>query len=509
MPAYLSPLFNEPQSDANGNPLSGGKIFTYVGGSVSTPAATYTSSTGTVPQANPIILNSRGVPDNPIWLTGGAAYKFVLQDANGNTLAPTFDNVQGINDPAAVSSQSEWTPLAATPTFLTATTFSVPGDQTGTLQPGRRLRTSNSGGVLFSTIFSAVFTTVTTVTVVNDGASLDSGLSSVSYSILSATNPSVPQVQYPEPNNRIINGACLVSQYGPTAIGNTSPVYGGCDRIGVVVSATTATGTLQQASPAVSGMGTYGKVQSATMTTSGTTSMQWFTRMEGKHVQDMGGRSVIFACKVYQNTGGALVFSAGLSKANTLDNFSAATSVLSGSGISVPSGVATTVYVRGTLNPGDADNGLQLSVNVSAFGAVTSKRFDISDLYFGIGSSLQEYFIQPQNVTTETLRCQRYYWPAPASSTGCMVTTTGALFPFTPPVPMRTTPTFTAHDTTSRFQISGGAFAIAGTWAFDTGIGLGVSATFTRGTGTWTAGQAIVLTYNTASDFPFSLSAEL
>lgn len=509
MPAYLSPLFNEPQSDANGAPLAGGLLFTYLAGSVNTPATTYTSSAGTVPQANPIVLNSRGCPDNPVWLAAGVAYKFVLQDSGGNTLAPTFDNVQGINDPAATSSQTEWASFAATPTFLTATTFSVPGDQTATLQQGRRVRTANASGFVYSTITGAVFSGVTTVTVVNDGATLDAGLSAVSYGLLAASNPSVPQIAYPVPNNRVINGACLVSQYGSRAIANATAMYGGCDRTGIVVTATTASGTLSQQNPAVAGIGTYGKVQSATITTTGTTSITWFSRLEGKHVKDMGGQSVIFACKVYQNSGVTQAYTPLIFKANAPDNFSVVTALATGPTTQVPSGVATTLFTRATLNAGDADNGIQVQVSVTAFGAVTAKQFDISDIFFDVGTTQMEYQLPAPNYSTELLRCQRYFWTAPLFGSGYQHSTTVAAISFPAPVEMRVAPTFAAIATTSRFVTGGSAAGIAGTWTVDSAASVrGAAAFFTRAAATWTAFDGIVLS-DTGGTSPFSLSAEL
>lgn len=82
--------------DNNGDPLSGGKIYTYAAGTT-TPLATYTSVTGSAFLSNPIILNAAGrVPTGEIWLTDGLQYKFVLKDANDATIA-TYDNVSGIN----------------------------------------------------------------------------------------------------------------------------------------------------------------------------------------------------------------------------------------------------------------------------------------------------------------------------------------------------------------------------------------------------------------------------
>lgn len=62
--------------DDNGNPLSGGKVFSFVSGT-STPKATYTSSTGLVANANPVILDSAGRAN--IWLTG--SYRIQLKTA--------------------------------------------------------------------------------------------------------------------------------------------------------------------------------------------------------------------------------------------------------------------------------------------------------------------------------------------------------------------------------------------------------------------------------------------
>lgn len=192
MPLYFSPVGNDQTIDQNGDPLVGGQIETYLAGS-STPAATYTDDTGGTQQSNPIILNSLGFPTlGPIWLTGGISYKFILKDAGGVTLR-TIDNISGVND-AAVS-QSEWVESGLTPTYINATSFSVPGDQTGILQINRRVRTQNTSGFIYSLITNSVFAAgLTTVTLLNDSGTLDAGLSTVAYGLLSANPQSIPVV---------------------------------------------------------------------------------------------------------------------------------------------------------------------------------------------------------------------------------------------------------------------------------------------------------------------------
>jgi hypothetical protein len=78
--------------DNNGNPLSGGKIYTYEAGTT-TPLASYTSSTGVTAHTNPIVLDSGGrVPGGEIWIAANTLYKFVLETSAGVLIA-TYDNV--------------------------------------------------------------------------------------------------------------------------------------------------------------------------------------------------------------------------------------------------------------------------------------------------------------------------------------------------------------------------------------------------------------------------------
>jgi hypothetical protein len=82
--------------DNNGQPLSGGKIYTYAAGTT-TPQATYTSALGITPHSNPIILDSAGrVPGGEIWLTDGLIYKFKIDTAT-DVLIGTYDNIIGVN----------------------------------------------------------------------------------------------------------------------------------------------------------------------------------------------------------------------------------------------------------------------------------------------------------------------------------------------------------------------------------------------------------------------------
>lgn len=76
--------------DSSGNPLSGGLLWTYAAGTT-TPLASYTDQTGSVANANPVVLNSRG--EASVWLSS-AMYKMTLQTSAGVEIW-TVDNLNG------------------------------------------------------------------------------------------------------------------------------------------------------------------------------------------------------------------------------------------------------------------------------------------------------------------------------------------------------------------------------------------------------------------------------
>lgn len=80
--------------DANGTPLSGGKLYTYAAGTT-TPLASYTTDAGSTPNPNPIILDAAGRIPNQVWLVQAALYKFVLTTSIDVSIW-TKDNIPGI-----------------------------------------------------------------------------------------------------------------------------------------------------------------------------------------------------------------------------------------------------------------------------------------------------------------------------------------------------------------------------------------------------------------------------
>jgi len=85
--------------DSNGNPISGGKVCTYIAGTT-TPTATYTDAALTIPNGNPIVTDIAG--RFTAYLALNASYKFIYQNNDGTantcngTVIKTVDNVSAV-----------------------------------------------------------------------------------------------------------------------------------------------------------------------------------------------------------------------------------------------------------------------------------------------------------------------------------------------------------------------------------------------------------------------------
>lgn len=105
MTALISPSPFLQFVNANGAPLSGGKLFTYAAGTA-TKQATFTDASGATPNTNPVILDTLGSCE--VWLPAGQAFKYVLSPST-DTDPPTnpiktIDNITGTAGSGAVSS---------------------------------------------------------------------------------------------------------------------------------------------------------------------------------------------------------------------------------------------------------------------------------------------------------------------------------------------------------------------------------------------------------------------
>jgi len=189
-----------PAPSGPGLPLVGGKVTFYLAGTaLGTLQGTFTTNAGTVPNANPIVLDSTGkIPSAvDVWLSGGIAYDVQITDAIGNVIATLF-NIQGDNDPSFAGSLTEWI-LGPAATWLSATSFSLTGDQTSIFHANRRLKLVSGAGTTYATVQRTTLPGVspTVVTIVNDGTAPTNPIGNVSYGFLDSLNTSIPWAVIP------------------------------------------------------------------------------------------------------------------------------------------------------------------------------------------------------------------------------------------------------------------------------------------------------------------------
>ena len=126
--ASLMPQGKQVYSDNAGAPLAGGRLYTYAAGTT-TPLATYSDQAGTVPNANPVVLDARGEA-TVFW--AASAYKAELRSA-ADAVIWTQDNIYPdatLADIAALapiaSPAFTGVPTGLGPATVTATGSTVP-----------------------------------------------------------------------------------------------------------------------------------------------------------------------------------------------------------------------------------------------------------------------------------------------------------------------------------------------------------------------------------------------
>jgi hypothetical protein len=113
--------------NAAGNPLAGGKLYSYQANSA-TPQATYTDSGEGTANANPVVLDAEGYA--AVWLKDGWSYKLVLKDAS-DVLQWSADNVPGALAATSLTVQTLTVANAINGNLVGNVTGNVTGNITG------------------------------------------------------------------------------------------------------------------------------------------------------------------------------------------------------------------------------------------------------------------------------------------------------------------------------------------------------------------------------------------
>jgi hypothetical protein len=205
---YLIPFFGAGAQFFNnqGAVLANGRLSTMVAGSVNTPLATYTDSTGNTPNGNPIILDSAGRLPAGTEMWCATALKIVLTDSASNPIA-VWDNVPGTNN-VGVPTQLEYFLSGLTPTYVSGTQITVPGNQIALFTTNRRVRYTQGAGVFYGYVTSSSFDGVvtTTVNITADATVISNTVYQIDYAFLNSVNPSIPQQYLPQASVFVFGG---------------------------------------------------------------------------------------------------------------------------------------------------------------------------------------------------------------------------------------------------------------------------------------------------------------
>lgn len=266
MTAQLSPFPKLRFTDDDGAPLVDGELYTYEAGTT-TPLATYTDRTGSTPNTNPVILDSRGEAD--VWLASDL-YKFVLKDSLGNTIW-TVDN---ISSNYIYSDNITWT---GTHTFNGDMVFGVSTEISGSITfvspvtvnstlhvtGGSTLDGTLAGDVIEATSVDASTFTVGTAGTIEDSAGtmlvdgtgavrVDVGASAFTFTFEADGQLLLPAVAPTDNNHAASKSYVDTAAAGATAASGLLPIA-----IGSVVSNALVSGAIGVTSVTRTGTGTY------------------------------------------------------------------------------------------------------------------------------------------------------------------------------------------------------------------------------------------------------------
>lgn len=466
----LSPLFNDQQFTTAGVPASGYLLNAYIAGST-TRLDTYTSSAGSVAHTNPIVFDANGYSTGgPIWLQAGLLYKFIYTDASGNQIGPTYDNVSGTNDTA--SSVSQWVASGVTPTYVSAASFTLPGDQTVEFHVGRRLQFTVTAGTVYGTIKTAAYSSVTTITLTTESQALDSGLSVVNLSILRADHLASPTPQEAssinagpigEGRNKIINGDFRIDQknLGASQTYNAGGAlaycadqwYGFCNGANLTGQRITSNGTYRYRFTGLASVTNVGLAQ----------------RMEADSTYDLAGTTATLSALLSSSSLTTITWAAYY--ANSKDTFG---TLASPTHTQIATGTFTitsseTRYTTQISIPSAATTGLEIVFTGGAL--LGTQTLTFGDVYL-VRSTVSEDHFPRRQYGTELALCQRFLPAYNSQSTNenvCTGHSTSATafrmsFPFV--VEPRVPPTGISVSSAAHFSVLESANTAMSTLAF-------------------------------------------
>lgn len=336
--------------DDNGNPLSGGRLYTYDAGGT-TPKATYSDAAGSVLNANPVVLDAAG---RATVFLDGTTYRFDLKTA-GDVLVRSTDNIQSFG---VVQSNINNASLAIMPANSVKANTSA---------------TSNT----------------------------PSDLSINTNSFLGRADGNITNIPLNYGRNKIINGDLRIWQRGTSGTPALNTTAYTADR--VFTYATGASPTVSRLLLGSTGNPTTCAYALYAVGTAGNTAFQIGQKIESLNCLDMiAGRVYTFSAWMFCTT--AVTPTWQVYNANVTDNWSANTLVSSGTFASVSANTWTRVTGSFTSTNGCL-NGVQLIFDVGTL--VSGKNIYITGIQLEQGSVATPF--EHRLIAPELVLCQRNY----------------------------------------------------------------------------------------------------
>jgi hypothetical protein len=158
--------------------------------------------------------------------------------AEGQAPSTVNDSARQMMADVATWFQSpEWLNYGLTPTYVSATQFTVAGNQTGIYSVGRRVKATVTAGTVYGTISASVFGSLTTVTATWDSGSLDSGVSEVDVGIMNPLHLSLPALTSLSLSSLAVSGSSQIPVTVTSSGGSTYQKFSsssGAKHIGVI-----------------------------------------------------------------------------------------------------------------------------------------------------------------------------------------------------------------------------------------------------------------------------------
>lgn len=193
----------------NGSPLNNGKLYFGEEGKdpEQFPISVYWNAAGTVPALQPIRTTS-GYPSrsgSPAILYVDSVYSLRVKESND--VQVYYIASAGETPP---TSPTPFIDTELVPSYASADSFTLTGDQTVEFQVGRRLELTLGSGKVYGSIVSSVYGALTTVTMDMDSTALDASLSAVALSFLAADPSAIPSTYAKSGANADILAALLM-----------------------------------------------------------------------------------------------------------------------------------------------------------------------------------------------------------------------------------------------------------------------------------------------------------